>query len=270
MPKRDWGSWPKNAYDSINKNAGGFLGIAGILTGAVGLVVTAPVALAIGGVTVAGTFCYAVVSGFPKEKIDANDYIGQKITLEQLQNLSEDLLKIGIFGIANSGKSTFIKHAILSNNIVAVTNEVSATIALLQVSPPRKVALLDGDGKNFSQQFKVVNHSQILIVFLDHNSGDTELVINNNRLERHDEYLQQLEGFLKTDKLEKIKRIHFVLNKKDLYEQISANNTLVTWFEGIVNDWSRKNFSDSVSHSFHSNNNSTDISILMNIINSIR
>jgi hypothetical protein len=270
MATRNWGSWPKNAYDSMNKNAGGFLGIAGILTGVVGVIVTAPIAVIIGGVTVAATITYAVVSGFPKKKINANDYIAKPMTLAEMQNLSEDLLKIGIFGTSSSGKSTFIKHATVSNNVIPVTHEITATIALLQSSPPRKIALLDGDGKNFSQQFKVVNHSQVLIVFLDHNSGDAELTINNNRLTRHEEYLLQLEGFLKTEKVGKIKLIHFVLNKKDLWKQIRSVDKLVSWFEGIVNDWSHKNFSDKVSHSQHSNNESADIIALMNVINSIR
>ncbi len=268
MASRNWKDWPKNAYSSLNQ-AGGFLGIAGIATGAVGLVVAAPVAVGIGAVTVGATCIYAAVAGFPKKKLNPNDHIGQRISLNDMQNLSETILKIGVFGASSSGKSTFLEHAITSNRQVAVTHDITATIVSLQTNPPKKVSLLDGDGKTLAQQFKIVKHADAVFIFLDHTASNIGDSLDNERLKKHEEYLNQLGAYLKDEQIHNLKQIHFVLNKKDLWNSSADKQTLTNWFDNIVNIWHGKNFSRKVTYSYHSNILASDITDLMNTVISI-
>ena len=269
MSSRNWKNWPKNAYSSLSQ-AGGFLGIAGIVVSVVGVAASAPVAIVVGVATIGVTSGYALIAGYTEKLIDPNMHVGKKITLKEVLNLSEDILQIGIFGASSSGKSTFLEHAITSDKIVPVTHDISATIVSLQTNPPKKIALLDGDGKNLSQQFKVVKHADTLFVFLDHNAGSSEKVILKERLYKHEEYLKQLQEYLKEEVVDIFKQIHFVLNKRDLWEDSSDKQMLLDWFNQIVNNWTTSNFSKKVTSSHHSNIYTHDINILMNIIISIR
>lgn len=265
MSARDWSKWPKRSIDALN-NAGGVLGIIGIGLGVVGVVAAAPVIIGAGLVTSFGTISYALYSGFPLKKLNPNTIIGQKIPLSELSNLSEDLVTIGIFGAESSGKSTYLSHAISSNQQPAVTQDTSATIVNLQTVPPRKIALLDGDGRTFSQQFNVVRHAKALIIFLDHTKDASDLAADSKRLEQHELYLNQLSSFLINESLSGFKLIHFVLNKRDLWEKGTSKDQLDIWFDTIVNNWRGKNFSRNVIGSRHSNIYSSDVNSLTQTI----
>jgi len=265
MPSRKWKNWPARAYDSLNQ-AGGLLGIGGIVIAVAGVAFTAPVVIGIGAATVVGTTGYALIKGFPPKLKEPREFVGQKITFTELTNLSEEIIKMGIFGASKSGKSTFQEHAIISNTPNSVTHDLSAAMVALQTNPPRIIALLDGDGKKFSQQFNVVKHANVLFIFLDHNSTNTSDQLINERLQEHDEYLNQLEGYLKEEKDGIISQIHFILNKKDLWQNSQGKQTLLKWFTEIIEKWKNKNLAKKITYCEHSNIYANDINNLMSII----
>jgi len=268
MAKRNLSQWPKNAVKSLN-NAGAFFGVAGILTGVVGAVAAAPIVIAAGVGTVVVSLGYAAYVSFPEKQVDPQSNVGKKISLKDLQNLSENVLTFGIFGAASSGKSTFLEHSITSNQNVPVTHDTYATIVSLQTTPPRVIALVDGDGKAFSQQFSVVKNSNALFVFLDHNDGNTDKTILDSRVNVHNEYLNQLNNYLRDESLPKFELIHFILNKRDLWELSQDKQNLIGWFNRIETEWRAKNYAKRITTSFHSNNLASDINTLMNTIKSI-
>lgn len=266
MPKRIWKSWPTRAYKSLN-DAGGLLGIGGIVVSVVGVAAAVPVVVGVGIASVAATAIYALAKGFPPKLKNPNELIGVKIPILDFVNFTEDFTKLGIIGPSSSGKSTFLNHATTLKSENSRTNIVTGTILTLQTNPPKLIGLIDGDGREFAQQFEVIKPSDIIFIFLDHNIHENSKDIIKGRLQENENFLNQFEGYLKInkDKLH-LSHIHFVLNKRDLWQNSPQKAQLMEWFSKIVNSWKHKNFASDISSSIHSNVLAVDITNLMQVI----
>ncbi|HMU05634.1 MAG TPA: GTPase domain-containing protein, partial [Saprospiraceae bacterium] len=172
-------------------------------------------------------------------------------------------------GASESGKSTLVKRLISQPPENVRTSEVYATVFVLQSVPQKYVALIDGDGSQYYQQFKVAEYASSLIILLDHNISDKKIETNIDRIKEHDNFLYQLEAILKKDnKLSSLKYIHFLLNKRDLWENATDVKTLENWFSDVTTRWKNFGFSIDITSTHYSNKFPDDLVTLINLISS--
>tara|TARA_R110002110_G_scaffold49502_20_gene146958 strand:- start:1661 stop:2485 length:825 start_codon:yes stop_codon:yes gene_type:complete len=270
MVNRKWSHWLPNIKKEINETSG-IVGLLGVGTGVAGLVIAIPIVVGVGSALLASALGYCVYKGFPERMYKPSELLGQTSPPSILKSLSEHIPAIGIIGASKAGKSTFISHLITTPNPTERTQSVYATIFALQTSPVKYSALLDGDGTQYNQQFKVIDNSSILFVFFDHNASETLNEIDPERIIDHDRFLEQLEGYLKelsNQSSIKLDCIHFVLNKSDSWKENNEEDEqkIISWYENILVNWRRLPYSKNISGSIHSNKNAEDIKSLLNVI----
>jgi len=55
-----------------------------------------------------------------------------------------------------------------------------------------EIDLLDGDGKQHTQQFVIIEKADLLIIFFDHNETDNKNQVVKKRLLEHEEFFEQI------------------------------------------------------------------------------
>jgi hypothetical protein len=270
MPVSRWKKFFKNYYE-IFREQGTIISLLSTVVALTGVYLDTAFVLYSGIGFLALIFFYCAYKSYPPVMPSAADLIGEAITLDQISEIDPPVSCFAIIGITQSGKSTFLNHVRQNSEKPNRTNELYAEIVTLQKSPPAYIALLDGDGNQYPHQFKLAGMADILLVFIDHNSGDSKTNVSLDRKKKHSEFLEQLEYYLKDyfedKKSLSIKHVHFLLNKRDLWENSSKSHELKIWFSELVGEFKKLPFSMSVSESFHSNNYASDISSIMQILN---
>jgi len=260
---RRWKTWPQRFGKALTET-GGVVGLVGIGISAVGATVATPIVIGVGGATVGGALVYAACRGIPPKMLSATDLVGIIIPLEALDRIDPPILKLGIVGYTQSGKSTFLKNALQKVPEVERTDKVYAVVITLQTSPPTYVALLDGDGEQLPQQFEVAENADFLLVFVDHNYGDDTTAKSKARIGEHNSFLKQLEFYIK--KREPLPRLHIVLNKRDLWEKSKNANDLQEWFSDHVRQWKKVRIAENITSDVHSNMLSNDVNKIIHHI----
>lgn len=260
---RNWKIWPRKFAEKIESTSGMVAVIAGAAT-LTGLIVAAPVAIAIGGVSLGGAIIYAGVRSIPPKLSTAAENFGQKLSLENLAALDHPPIRLAVIGATQSGKSTFLANTQHSTETPPRTNEVEAEIVMLPGNPPAYVALLDGDGTEFAQQFEIIKEADLLIIFVDHNVSATQNIKSEDRLAEHDRFLKQIEPVLKR-RLSRPK-IHLLFNKRDLWENGPDSAELINWFQRHADEWDRIGITNDFSFGFHTNNAAADTAKVMKIV----
>lgn len=256
MPKRRWRDWPRAFGTKIN-STGGAVGLVGLGVGAAALV--SPVgwvssALIIGsGLTVAGSLGWAALASVPRQFERPENLIGKKLNVEELQNIDPPLRRLGLLGPELAGKTTLLDHIRQHSAANERTERVYAVVIPLPTSPISYVALIDGAGNEYVQQFKVADHSDIVVIILDHNSSSTDSRPDLLRLRRNEAFLEQFKGYLRTLPSQRPDHIHFMLNKQDLWEFHPDEADLLSWFDAQVDSWKGAGLTQSVTMALHSN-----------------
>ena len=138
---------------------------------------------------------------------------------------------------------------------------MGAYIAALQTSPPRYVALIDGGGEEFAQQFRVAEFADALCVILDHNRRHDDSAIDTVRLKDSQEFQRQLLGYIKDARSGDKPLVWLMINKRDLWEKLGEPELrpLRDAIEAIRGDWAQSNLARDVVVSNHSNMNGDDV-----------
>lgn len=236
---RRWGSWPKRFGEQANATSGIFaLGGAGVTAG--GLIFAAPVIAAGGVVLLAGTAVWCAVKAVPPEQRSPADAVGDRIDdLSALAQFEPPLRRVGFVGASKAGKTTLLMHVIQQPAPINTrTDDPYAVVSALVGKPSQFFALIDAAGQQFGQQFKVADESERLIVCLDHTADDHDPAADQQRLQEHDAFLKQMLGHLKT-RGRMPTEMHFLLNKRDLWENGQDRTVLESWFDGQVAQWAR-------------------------------
>lgn len=261
MPSREWRTWPKRAIKEINASSG-VVGLAGVALG----LAASPILTAVGGVVVAGALGVAAWKGFPEKKNNPSELVGKGLDLDALKNVSPLPKKLGLIGASRSGKTTLLDHLRNATAEGLRTDEVYAAIVPLQVNPEKYVALIDGAGHQYSQQFKVAENSDILVIFLDHDKSDFKKQATKKRLAEHAEFLAQLVYYLRGNRSTPLSHVHLLLNKKDLWNDDAKKSELEDWFNNILTTWQGNGLAEEVSWAYHSNRSPDDITIFVNYL----
>jgi GTPase SAR1 family protein len=278
--KRDWTLFGSNFGKEIVGPAAG-TSAAGITVATAAQIfavtglyaATAPVALGVtvaGGLLGLGGIAAVLYRSIPRKKVSASDYSNKTITIDQLIDLHPPILKIGIIGDTQAGKTTLIKRILQKIPQKGTTIGVSAYIAALQTNPINYIALMDGQGQEFSDQFKVASPADLLIVVMDHNISHTEISTDPERTRDTLKFQKQLIGHMRSEKRKANKpRLYILANKRDLWQKQAPNDlaSFRAFIREIVIEWEKSNLIEGgVIDIEHSNLSPDDIARLLEMI----
>lgn len=198
--KRRWSQWPKRVSDELNSVAG-IAGIGGVAVSAGSLTLfTGTIATAftgLGAIAVVGVVGYAAYKAVPPPMRKPEELVGQVIGLRDLSNVHPPIKTLSVVGASQAGKTTLKNRLALNfTPVVTRTQKLSAYVVSLQTVPPSFVAILDGDGDRYAQQFKLAEACDFLCVVVDHNKSDSASAIDAARLNEHQEFLKQMKHHL--------------------------------------------------------------------------
>lgn len=262
MPRK-WKDFPERFGKEANSTSG-VAGLAGLGVTAIGAVVAAPV------VTVIGVAVALSVTGWCAYKsIPPKMRLAQNVAGKVVRNLSELSLihpppkRIGVLGPTRVGKTTLLSHLQMQVHPGARTESPYACVVAIPGSSAY-VALIDAAGQQYSQQFKVYDESDAVMVLLDHNESDASQDAIEVRLASHRDFLAQLTGHKLSSGREPAE-IHFLMNKRDLWEPGKNAEELGVWFQGLVEGW-RANTRSTVTSATHSNRHPDDLANVASIL----
>jgi GTPase SAR1 family protein len=199
--------------------------------------------------------------------------IGQRLSLDKLDNIYPPLFRLGVVGPSMVGKTTLLKRILQQVPLYQRTLEVHAYVAVLQRSPILYLAMLDGPGQGFADQFNIASHADILCIILDHNASDHEKSINEDRIQEHLMFQQQLRWHLAKEarkpskEARKPSSVHLLLNKRDLWEDSSVTQVDKERLKKILRDeegrWKESNLARKVTCAEFSNHDPNNIADLL-------
>lgn len=264
---RRLGTWWPRFLRVLYADVGSVAGVGSLIVAATAYFLSGTVLLAVlTSAILVLVVTYAAWRSWPEALTDTADLVASRtpVPLKELRNLDRPVTRLGVVGMAQSGKTTFLERLLGSPMDTATTNEIGVRVAML--GPENYCALIDGDGDLFSQQFDVSRHVDFLLVFLDHNEGAERPEISSGRKQGHENFLEQLRVHLTHDRNRLPKWIHFALNKRDLWEAQDGANVLHKWFCNLVQDWRSFGMAKQISSSTHSNRSAKDVAKLSSII----
>jgi hypothetical protein len=179
-----------------------------VLAGTAGLVVSG-----VGIAIAVGATGYAVFRARPPRLRDPQELIGARVRLGELDDVHPPIPKLSIVGASQTGKTTLRQSLSLGTEVIDRTQEITAVVLALNSSPPRYVAVLDGSGERSPQQFKILERCDLLCIVFDHNKSDIDPVVEDDRLNEHSLFLQQIGHHLDESGSGKKRWVHFLFNR---------------------------------------------------------
>ena len=261
MPNRRWSDWPRAFGDKLN-STGGAVGLIGLGVGAVALVTPplwVPLLVTSAGVTVAGALGWTALKSLPAKLEKPDNLLGKKLNVSSLKSIDPPVHRLGLVGAGYTGKSTLLDHVRQYPASTDRTETVYAVIVTLPTTPISYLALLDGAGGEFVQQFRVADNSSLLTILLDHNVSDSSPDIDQQRLKQHDDFLSQLNSYIRDRHEDKFENIHFLLNKEDLWAGSTKKTELLAWLNSHIATWRNSGLAKTVTASHHSNRHAASI-----------
>lgn len=250
----------------------GIAGVGGVAVGAGSLTfLSGTAALAVTGLgafLVVGAIGYAVYRATPQPLQRPEDLVGKTISLETLSNTTTPIPRLAIIGVSQAGKTTLRSRLAVEPVVRGRTQQMTAQVISLQTSPPTFLAILDGGGERFPQQFKLAETCDYLCIVLDHNQSDTLVPIERSRMEEHEAFLRQVRHHLDQAQAAPVKQVHMLLNKHDLWKQapVKKQSELLKFCADEAKKWKDGKNAESSDFKSHSNENPEDIAQLMNLL----
>lgn len=270
--KRPWKLWMGKFIQELNGTSGlaslggailAFISFGGwnafsstltAFTGVLGIITTV-IAIAI-----------AAYKAIPPKFRHPADLVGQRLTLDKLNNIDPPLLKLGVVGPGMVGKTTLVSRILQQVPPHQRTQGVHAYVAALQISRMPYVAMLDGPGQMYADQFEIASHADILCIILDHHNSDNEKKIDERRIQDHLLFQKQLRGYL-AKQTQKPTCVHLLLNKRDLWEDSSVSQEEKRRLKELLlneeKSWKDSNLVKTITSAEYSNLASTDVAILL-------
>lgn len=266
--RRRWAQWPKRISHELN-GLSGVAGLGGVALGAGGLSFLAGTAAfvftGLGAVVVVGATSYAAYKAIPPSMRRAEDLVGQFVELNELDNIHPALKKLSIIGQSQAGKTTLKNRLAFDRMPVRRTQNISAYIASLQTAPPTYIAILDGDGDRYSQQFILAEKCDLLCIVVDHNKSDAATLIDSLRTADHQSFLKQVKHHLDQAGVARKSWVQLLINKRDLWrtEPKSDQDKLVAIFASEAEEFQRGKYAEHVESQVHSNDIAHDVALFM-------
>jgi hypothetical protein len=248
----------------------GSAGISAIVLALAGLLVSGlsrNILIGVGVLIAVVTVLTCVSKAWPPPVTTPSQLGNREIPLADLDSIEPPVPAIGIIGPAAVGKTTLMNGMLQfpTPGAQSTTQRVTAHVSPVLRESATYFAIIDGRGDSFAQQFEVAEHSDIILLLLDHNDLNKRHP-NDNRLAAHANFGDQLREFL-NDHRDRPKQVHLLLNKKDLWIAAdSADQTKIKdMFATQVQLWTAA-FGSSVSSAEHTNDSSGDISAVVEAV----
>ncbi|MEZ2338783.1 GTPase domain-containing protein [Mucilaginibacter sp. RCC_168] len=272
MPKkRPWNLWPQKFKEELNSVAGvtGFGGaamsIAGmtIMAGTVGLVTSGA-----GAVITALTFAYAGYKAIPAKFINAESVVGISFNLRELSNIYPPIKKLAIVGPESAGKTTLKTNLAFEARTRQRTQLLSAQIVAIPDSPPKYLAVIDGAGEKFYQQFEIAKQADYICIVIDHNISDIDIKLSSDRIQQNTDFLDQVRNMLSEERLPRKNWIEILINKHDLWGNASTiqQAKFDDFCKSELVKWQGSNLADHVDMHPHSNERTGDVNKFMEVL----
>jgi len=220
--RRRWNRWPGRVLVELN-GVGGVVAVGGFAIAIAGWTVLSglpsTILMLVGIVITAGAVLYALWRSFPPALRRLQDVAGMSFSVGELEDFDPVPIRLAIVGPTRAGKTTLLNRLSLKPKAQERTQVVTASIIALSVAPTSYIALLDGGGEKYSQQFKIAEAADCLLVVLDHNNSETDTAVDPGRLEKNAEFLQQIRDHLREVGRDKKRWIEILMNKRDLWER---------------------------------------------------
>ena len=250
-------TWTKRFF-VVLLSSNPLLTLLGIAFSSLGVAFSETVVINVGILFLTIVFIFTAWSSRPPKRLSVGRLAdqGDSISLQDLERLDTPVTKLGLLGDTQSGKTTFRQLALQVPPRAQRTIRIDVAITPLRTAPPTFAALIDGDGTLFDHQLQICDYADFILLFVDHNVGDRNRAMSQTRLRQHDTFLKQVQYRLGN---RRPRRLHFVLNKRDLWEGTKNEDELIKWFYGHVEAWTHARTAQEVSYSLHSNRSSEDI-----------
>jgi hypothetical protein len=268
---RNWKQYSNSIGKELNNTAGyawvgtGLLSVLSLCGATAFSSVAAAAVSGVGLVIAGGALVKAAWNAIPPKLRSPDDLVGVRLTIKQADEIAGQLKRMSVVGPTKAGKSTLVK-AILSQVFPEErTSGLHAYVVVLPTSPVNYFIMLDGAGGEFSDQFEISRHSDIIIIIYDHDEGDDTEYLDQGRLAFMARFSDQLIGFMNNHKEKKTAWVHLLLNKRDLWERMEQRDerALLAFFAGEETKWKSAKVAASVTSERHSNLESEDIGILI-------
>ncbi len=195
LGKRKWTAWGGRLREELN-GVSGIAGVGGTVITVASLAVftgAAAVAIGTGGAVLAfGAVGYAMYKAVPPRLRKPEDVVNRTVGLHELNEVNPPILKLAIIGPSRAGKTTLKSRLSFQATPTERTQSVDAYVVSVPSSPLSYLAVLDGGGEKFAQQFKIAEPCDFLCVILDHNQSDVEISVSSERLNEHAAFLKQV------------------------------------------------------------------------------
>jgi len=170
-----WWTSIRGRFDRIN----GTLAVLGLVTGLLSLAsarlgkdspVLEDFLWWIGVVIFSLSLLYCIVQvilAYPRY-LNAQQLVGRKLTLTAIKALPPECVKVALVGLGAVGKTTLLHHLVaMEGGKPAQTTEPELTVFHV-AAPVGLLAYLDAAGQDLPQQFEIIDHSDFLVLLLDH------------------------------------------------------------------------------------------------------
>ena len=271
--KRRWSEWPRKIREELNSVAS-VVGVGGIVIAVAGEFFQTGnarlVLVIVGGVIAIGAVVYAIRKAMPPTMRNASNLVGDTLDLTELDNIFPPIRKLAIVGLTSTGKTTLKNRLQFQPPPNERTQAARATIVSIPTKPVTYLAVLDGGGENYSQQFKIAESADHLCLVIDHNRSDNDPKVSNERKEETKEFMTRIREHLReTESPQKI-WIEVLVNKKDLWEAPPNKDreTFIDFVNEETEKWKDGNFSKDVRMKPHSNQNADDVARFMDRLKS--
>ena len=160
----------------------------------------------------------------PQFYLTPSAIVGRRLEMAELDKLLVKVFTVGLVGITDAGKTTFLDAV---RHRKEPKRRTAAPYAVIVVLPDRNqtkyIAIVDSVGQLFDNQFDVVRHSDLVCLFLDHNTSDTLPKSNSSRLNKQREFVDQI---ARTHEYETLgaRSILLLGNKSDLWSGTQATS----------------------------------------------
>lgn len=173
----------------------------------------------------------------PRFHVHPSDIAGRKIEIEELERLLTKIEVVGLVGIDETGKTTFLNSIAHRSEPTRRTEKpYCVVIAMPDQSPTTYVAIIDSVGQRYENQFQVMEKADLVCLFLDHNASDRTRDVDDQRVIDHSRFVDQLVRTHATRGAQ-ANSIIVVGNKSDLRRRSPASReSMATLVDQTVNN----------------------------------
>lgn len=184
--------WLTNFIDAATSSLN-LLGIIAAFITVFGLALTAPQYKLFAVIFLGLYLLFIAVRTCPEINLHPANFVSQRIDVDRLKNFVIDIARIGLIGKQNVGKTTFLDLTVARTAENEQTERPYAQIvALPDTAPITYVAIIDSVGQRDHIQFDIQNHSDLVLLFLDHSESSDQQAADRKRIEQQVYFVSQL------------------------------------------------------------------------------